>query len=258
VSPAAILRLAPDEEDAGADEPKVFARVISVPPGMPWDQRRAVGLEARAAAPLPIGEVVYRLRRLEPWTPGSAGRFVAFYVRAVEVGDQLATTVPVEGRTMAVSFLSFAEQARRARRLATLALAVGAMPLLALGSLSLALGARAKAEERLAGLELQAARKLTQAEAVERLKSQARALEAARLRGQGLNDMLKDLAWASSAKAATSRIEGVHWDHGFMAVEVRGDANPFERLDRPLQKSARPARPGVWLWGVAPSDGGGK
>ncbi|MBS0297124.1 MAG: hypothetical protein JSR45_12500 [Proteobacteria bacterium] len=255
MSPAAVLRLASDEEDAAPEEPKVFARVISVPPGMPWDQSRAAGLETRVGAPLPIGEVVYRLRRLEPWAPARAGRFVAFYVRAAEVGEQLVTTVEVEGRPLSVSILSFAEQARRARRLATLALAAGAATVVALGSLSLALSARAKAEERIAGLELQAARKLQQAESVERLKRQARALEAARLHGQSLDDLLKDLAWASTAKAPTSRIEGVHWDHGFMAVEVRGDATPFERLDRPLQKSARPARPGVWLWGVAPGNG---
>jgi hypothetical protein len=207
---------------------------------------------------LPIGEVVYRLRRLEPWAPGRAGRHAAFYVRASEVGERLTVTPVIEGRTVSVSFLSFAEQTRRARRLGVIGLTAGVLVVLVLGGVSLALGARAKAEERLATVELQAARKLNQAEAVERLKHQSRALVAARLRGQGLDDFLRDLAWASSAKAAATRIEGVHWDHGFMAVEVRGDATPFERLDRAVQKSAKPARAGVWLWGVAPSDGGAR
>jgi hypothetical protein len=69
-----------------------------------------------------------------------------------------------------------------------------------------------------------------------------------------MDDLVKSLAWASTAKAPQARIEGLHWDHGFMAAEVRGDEAPFQRLDRPVQKSARPARPGVWLWGVAPSE----
>jgi hypothetical protein len=257
VSPAAILRLASDEEgdDTPSSEPHVFVRVLSTPPGLPWDQARAAGLETRASAPLPIGEVVYRLRRIEPWAPGRAGRWAAFYVRADEVGETLIATPLVDGKPMSVSFLSFAEQTRRARNFAGIGLAAGALVVVLLAGVSLALGARAKAEDRLATIEAQATRKLKQAETVEALKHQARALEAARVHGQGLDDFLNDLAWASGAKASATRIEGVHWDHGYLAVEVRGDATPFERLDRPVQKAAKPARAGVWLWGVAPAEG---
>ncbi len=264
---AAGLRLVPEGEDAEpafgtapveppANTPKVFVRAIPTPPGLPWDQARAAALEARAGAPLPLSEVIWRLKRLGPWAPGRPGRWAAFYVRSGEVGEELAAEPMVEGRPVPIRFQSFAAQQRRMRRLAVLALSAGAAAALVLGLATAVISARAQAADRLDTLELTTARRLKQAEETERLRAQTRALDAAHVRGQTLDDVLKDLAWVSTAKAATARVEGVHWDRGYTAVEVRGDAAPFDRLDRPVQKSAKPARAGVWLWGVAPAEPG--
>jgi hypothetical protein len=250
---AADLRLIV-EEQVESTGPKVFVQLISTPPGMPWDQSRIAGLEARSGAPLPMIDVAYQLHRLGGWAPGQAGRYAAFYVRKEEVGDRLETVETVEGRSIRVEFLSVAAQRRRGRRLLALAGVTAAIGLFVLGGTALVASARGRAADRLDAAEQLASRKLHQAAALEKLKTQTRALEHAQVRGHALGDVVRDLTWAATAKTATARIEGLHWQDGYMAVEVRGEEVPFERLDRPVQKSSKPARAGVWLWGVTPSE----
>lgn len=233
--------------------PQLFVRLLAAPPGTPWDQARAAGLEARLGAPLPLVEVAYRLRRLEGWRPGAPGRYAAVYVRAREVGAGFATTVSVEGREIPVSFLSAAEQARRFRKVLVVAVAAGASVLLATGSVTLALARQAEAEARLQALEERAAAALKAAESQRRLKAQAVALDGADGRGRRLVDVLDDLAWASRKKAPTARLRAVHWDRGYMAFEVQGETPPFERPDRIVEKAPQPIRGDVWLWGVEPA-----
>jgi hypothetical protein len=246
-----------DEAAAGAPGPpqaerKVFSRTISTPPGAPWDQARAAGLEARVGAPLPLGEVVYRVRRLEAWSPGRPARHAAFYVRARDVGEGFETTVQVDGRAVKVSFLSPVEQARRARRSLIMISIAAATALLIFGAVAAAVGARASAEARLAGLEQTAAAQLRAARAYQRLKVQTRMLNAAGARGSSVSDYLADLAWASAAKAPDAHIDALHWQHGYMCVEVRGDVAPFAGGDRTVIKADKPIQPGLWLYGVAP------
>lgn len=249
MSSATVVRL---DIEVERDAPRVFTRVISTPPGMPWDQTRAATLETRIGAPLPISEVAWRLRRLDPWSPGRPGRFAAVYLRIADVGAGLTVSPEVEGRVITVRFLSFAEQKRQATRALIGAVAIAGLLALIVGGIALALRARARTEVELAQGEATAARQLKKAEDLAQLKRQSRVLQAERLSGLQLGDLVQDLNWAASAKTPAAQFEGVHWDHGFMAVEVRGDAPAFFRLDRPVQKSVRPARAGVWLWGVSP------
>jgi hypothetical protein len=204
-------------------------------------------------APLPLSEVVYRLWRLEPWSLGRPARYAVCYVRAREIGDRFDTTVVVDGRPIRVRLFSRIERQRQARTSAmVIAGALGA-GLLVLGSLSSAVSTRAEAALKLAAAQQTVAVRLRQAETLDRLKDQTRALIAVHVRGQGLNDFLSDLAWASTTKNPSAHIDALHWERGLMGVQVRGDTPPFGQTDRAVIKADKPVRPGVWLWGVGPS-----
>jgi hypothetical protein len=247
------LRLV-DEDPAAAqpEPPRVFVRAISTPPGLPWDQHRAAALEARMGAPLPLDTVAWQLRRLSAWRSDAPGRFAAFYVRAQEVRQRLTTEVEVEGRRLQVDFLSPAERARRQRLIGGVAAAAAVAAMALAGTAMLALQARSDAAARLDMLEQKTAARLRQAEKGAALKGQALILDRARMRGRSLGQALDDLAQVSAAKAPDARVQAFHWDRGYVAVEVRGDAAPFPGLGARMQKSARPLRPGVWLWIMAP------
>jgi hypothetical protein len=255
------LRVATDRDDADFTlresepkpvEPKVFVRTIAVPPGWPWEQQRAANLDARHGAPLPLGEVAMQLRRIEAWRPGQAARYAAFYVRRGEVRGRLETTVEVGGQPERVTFLGPGEQQRLARRFAFTA--VAAFVVVAVIALSVvhAVLSRDQAEAQLQAAEAAASVKLRQARAIRTLRAQSEALDAAD-RGERIDTVLADLAWASSAKAPEARIEAWRWQDGLMAVEVRGDASPFTTTDRLIQKAPKPLRKRVWLWGVGPA-----
>jgi hypothetical protein len=190
---------------------------------------------------------------LDRWSPRRPGRHVAFYVRARDVGEGFETSVEVDGRAVKVRFLSPAKQARRARRSELfLAGAVGAC-LIVVGAFATAITVRENAETRLASLEQIGTAKLRAAKAYDRLKVQTRALDAAGVRSSRLSNYLSDLAWATAAKAPSAHIDALHWQHGYMGLEVRGDTAPFGASDRTVIKSDRPIRPGLWLYGVAPA-----
>ncbi len=239
-------------EDAAAQ--RVFVRVIATRPGPPWDQARQAALEARLGAPARLTDIVWRLRRLDPWRPGGPARFAAVYARAKDARNGLVAAPTVEGRQVSVSFTPPAEQARRLRRLGAVAMASAVIAALAVGLASTVIARRGQTGALLDSAERAAAARLRQADALGRLKRQALELDGAGLRGRRIADLLADVAWTSAAKSPAAHIQALHWDHGFMAVEVEGADPPFASPDRPVQKSKAPVRPGVWLWGVSSMD----
>jgi hypothetical protein len=54
-------------------------------------------------------------------------------------------------------------------------------------------------------------------------------------------------------------VDSLHWEPGFMALAVKGEASPFQPgVDRAVKRAPRPLRDGVWLWGATdakPQDG---
>ena len=230
--------------------PRVFVRQFTARPGPPWDQARQARLEARLGAPAPLSEVVYRLRRLDPWRPGGTARFAAIYAREQDARHGLVATPTIDGRQVPVSFMPAAETAKRLRKLAVVALASAAVVALVVTALGSAITRRAQTEAALQSVEQLAMSRQRQAQTLRQLKRQTLALDAAGVRGMALSDVLSDLAWASAARSPDAHIQALHWDHGYMAVEVEGDAAPFQTADRPVQKAKAPVRPGVWLWGV--------
>lgn len=239
--------------ETGAEEPKIFVRTLSAPAGLPWDQARAAALEARLGAPLPLGEVVYQLKRLEPWSPGKPARFAAFYVRAQSIGERLSARPHVDGEPVVVEFLSRAERQRRSKQFLIQVTAAGAAAAVLLGAAFTVLSVRSEASAELAAAEQLATAKLSQAKAIQRLKDQTRTLNGMGLRDRSLDAVLRDLAWASSAKAPDVHVLSVRWEHGLMAFEVKGGATPFTLADRPIRKADGPANSGVTLWGVGPA-----
>jgi hypothetical protein len=237
---------------------KVFLRSISAPAGLPWDQTRAAELDARLGAPLPLADVVYRLRRLEPWRPGRAARFTAFYVRAAEIGDAFVTHVTVDGQAVEVRFLSAAAQSRRMRAASLLLLGVVATVALCGAMVGVAIASRAQAKAQLEQAERLSSTRLRQARKIQRLKAQTVALNAVTGQNQQLEDVIRDLIWTSRAKAPLARVEAWHWDRGYVAVEARGEGEPLLASGRELRRADRPVRRDVWLWGVGAGrpDGG--
>ncbi|WP_312165805.1 hypothetical protein [Phenylobacterium sp.] len=256
MSLADLMRLDDDARDipepiAPTRESRVFVRTLSTPPGLPWDQARTADLEARHGAPLPIADVLYLVRRLNAWRPGVPSRFAAFYVLIGDVGERLETTAEVDGKTVQVVFL--AEEARRkqAQRLTSIALGCAVLVSLVTVAGATAFARSASLEAEIGAAELRHHAKLKAVREQRRLKEQARLLQGAPDRGARLQEALADIAWASAAKAPTSRIESLHWEPGLMAVEARGEDAPFVAAgDRQLERAKEPVRRGVWLWGV--------
>ena len=242
-----------DQPSLPPREPQVFVRTLSAPPGAPWDQARVVALEARVGAPLPLGEVIYRVQRLDPWGFGRPARFAAAYVRAQEVGDDFETTIDAGGRSVRVRFLSLEVRARQARTVALVAAVCAVTALLTLTAVTAALGVRGETAFRLAETETRAAARLRGAQRLAADRAEARLLDAAGVRHLGVTDLLADLAWAGAAKAPSAHIDALHWERGYMAVEVRGDTPPFANPNRGVLKADKPSRPGVWLWGIEPA-----
>jgi hypothetical protein len=247
-----------DPEDRGGEansaEPTVFVRTIAAPPGAPWDQVRVAGLEARVGAPLPLAEVVYQLKRLEPWSFGRPGRFAACYVRASEVGEDFSTIKEIDGRPVAIRFLSVVERRRRLQSQVFVTGAIAATTAFILAALASALAVRSDLDRRQAVLLQETAFQLRQAQAEHRLQEQDLALARAHVAGHTIGDVMSDLAWASANKTAGAHIDALHWQDGVMGVETRGELQPFANGERAVIKVERPLRPGVWLWGVAPAN----
>jgi hypothetical protein len=242
---------APDDGD-DLDQSRVFAQVISTPPGLPWDQMRVARLEAGLSAPLPISDLAFQLHRLEAWAFGAPGRFAACYARRSEAMSGLAETLEIEGRTIKVRFEAPALAARR-RRL-QLAVGLGAAVIVAISASAIvaALTARDENEAQLSALEAQVQARLRQADQRLSLAAEAGALDTADVSGQNLDHVLSDLAWVAEAKVPEAKLNAWVWQKGAMAVEARGDQSPFQNADRVVKRAPKPLRRGVYLYGIEP------
>ncbi len=246
----------PRDEDAPPSDPtaapQVFPRTFTTPPGPPWEQGRAAALEARHGAPLPLAEVAYRLRRLGRWAPGKAGRYAAFYVRTREFTARFTAVVEVDGRPFEVEFRPEADRKAQVRTV-TVGLAIGIATLaMAGGGLFAAQQARVAAEERLSTAELAAAAKLKLGRTLQRQRDAERRLQAAQGSAEPLDNVLADLTWASASRAPEAWLAAAHWDHGLLAVEVRGSVPPFQQTQPGTLRSGGQVRPGVFLWALKP------
>lgn len=243
--------LVQEAEDVSPPRPQVFVRAFSVPAGLPWEQARAAQLDARHGSPLPIQELLVQLKRLDRWS-GKTARFAAFYIRAQDYREPFETSLDVEGQTVAVAFGGRKQDLDQVRLASIVALAIVLSGAILGGSLVMALGARGQAVAKLEAAEQLALAKRRMALAHQSQIDQARSLRAEVGRSRPVNEVLADLDWAAASKAPDARIFAVHWDHGLLAVEARGQAAPLITGDRPLQRSNAQLRPGVWLWGVEP------
>lgn len=239
-------------EDAAPAQPQVFVRAFSVPTGLPWEQSRAAQLDARHGSPLPIDELMVQLKRLDRWSPGKPARYAAFYVRVQDYGTPFETTLQVDGVSVTVAFGARKQDLDRVKFAAIVALIVALCGAVLGGSLVMALGARSQALAALDTTEHLALAKRRAGLAHQAQIDQARGLRRELGRSRPVEEVLADLDWAAASKAPNARISAVHWDHGLLALEARGQAPPLIPGERPLQRAATPLRPGVWLWGVEP------
>lgn len=239
--------------DAQQSPPQVFVRPLSVPAGWPWEQARAADLEARHGAPLPISDLLHKVRRLTPWGPGRPGRYAAFYVRLSEYRRPFETTMSVDGQAVSIAFGKSGGGFRQAPIVAAAIALVVATGAVFGGGLVMAIQARALTTGRLEADEVLAGGKLKSATALNRRRQQSLALKEAAGQSAPVAQVLSDLGWVAASRAPDARIAAFHWDHGLTAVEVRGDAPPFAAADRRLERSKGPIRAGVWLWGIHPA-----
>ncbi len=237
-------------QDVPTEPPQVFVRTFLVPPGAPWIQVRAASLEVRHGSPLPLADLMHRLKRREGWSPGQPGRFAAFYIRRSDYRSPFETVVDVDGEAFRVAFGANAPDLRRLRSLVV----AGALMTVMLGLVALGVGtaltARADVDGRLDVLARQAAARAREGRQIQAQLQVGVALARAEGRAGLSSDVLDDLDWLSHARTAEVQILAVHWDHGLLAVESRGEATPIAATDRDVVRSPRPIKPGVWLWGV--------
>lgn len=240
----------PNMARASHPEPKVFSRVISTPPGPPWRQTKMADLEARQSAPLPLADVAYRLKRLGFWD-GGAARFAAFYVRAADFTESFVTELQVDGDTVTLRMAHPAEARRRSAQVATWGLAGAVFLILAAAGLATAGAQRERLTQTLDAAEQQASSRLRQAQAIHRRTREATLLEAAARQDVGVDTVMADLNWAAANRAPDARIQAFHWQGGALALEALGPNPPIEAFERPLLRSAKPIRSGVWAWAAA-------
>jgi hypothetical protein len=129
----------------------------------------------------------------------------------------------------------------------------GLLALVLAGGGMTALKARSDALAQADAIEQALDAKARLAERLTRKREYARALRAAAGRAAPVGDVLADFAWATSVRNPDAKVVALHWDHGFLAAETRGATPPFEVPAETLEKSDRPIRSGVWLWGVQSS-----
>lgn len=234
--------------------PQVFVRTFQTPAAMPWDQARAANLEARHGAPLPLADLMHRLRRMEPWAPGQSARYAVFYIRRRDYTGPFETLVDVDGQSTRVAFgktgrAAAAKQGRSAGFVVTLGV-VAALGLASTGGW-MAFQARAENEAELSRLEQQAAAKLRLARKAQHQRDVVRDLALVRNGAARPEEVLAEIAWVGRARTPDARLVGFHWDHGLLALEARGEAAPVTLTGGRLERSPKPLRPGVWLWGVS-------
>ncbi len=243
----------PDLSDRRGAKP--FTRVLTTPPGWPWDQTRIATLEARHTSPVSSPDIAIVMRRLQPWRFGESGRFVAIYVRDGDIHQGLKLDLEIGGKKVSVDMPSPHQKAEQSReRLWNLGL-VGLITCCLIGFGMVTLQRRAAEAERMTELETLMTRKVRDAEGVARAKADAEALADLNLDNRTLDNALQDLKTLSYQRDPATRLEAFYWNKGYWAVEVRDDKTPVRDATVPLQRSTKPVRKGVWLWVSAVEDG---
>lgn len=243
-------KLEAEDEAAPEENPQVFVRTFTTPSGMPWDQSRASQLEARHGAPLPIADLMFRVRRLEAWRFGEPARYAVFYLRRRDYRGPFETIVDVDGEPIRVAYGSTGDPLKRLGLPVFLFLLFVMTGSVLGGGLFKVVALRQDANQQLELLERAASAKLRQAQRLKRRQRQNQDLATVKGDAGSPADVLADLAWVQHAKTPDARIVVVHWDHGLLAIEARGSEPPIIAQDREIVRSKSPLRPGVWLWGV--------
>lgn len=250
------------DPDIAQEAPKPFTRVITTPAALPWNQVRAAELEARHTSPVSDAagaELTLVVKRLEPWRPRSAGRFVAVYLRGRMPDEGLSFHIDIQGRPVKVEVASKARQAEALRQKVWLVGGIAVLSVCLIGQIVLTVQRRAAIEDRLATLEPQVERSMKQYSSAALAKRDAQALEQLDLQGRRAEDILHALGVVAGTREPAARIEAFLWDSGDWALEARGDASPLRPEGPNLQKAPKAVRRGVGLWvrtGAAGAGGG--
>ena len=234
---------------------KPFTRLVTAPPSWPWDQARAARLEAQHTSPVSGDDVSIVVRRLKPWALGQDGKFVAIYLRGVDIRQGLKFDIDIQGQRLTVDMPSPGQKtAQTQERAWYIGLAGGAIACVLLMGV-ITVQRRGAEADHLADIENQLQRKAHEAEGVARAKGDAQALAELGLGNRSLDRALSDLKQLSLKHDPATRIDAFYWNKGYWAVEARGTAAPIKDATVPLQRSAKPVRKDVWLWVSAQEDG---
>ena len=232
---------------------RVLVRTLTAPQGFPWEQSKAAQLDARLNSPLPITDLAFQLKRLDPWSPGAPARFAVLYARRSDIGDGFEELHEIDGRTLKVRFETAEAQAKKRLQALLIFGACAILGLLPFLGVTAALSARDEADARLDRIEAEIAARNRSHAVLLRAIAEARALENAGLRPRTLDHVLTDLAWVVEAKRPEARLLSWYWERGLMAVEFRGSEAPFLRPDRLVKRSEGEVARGVYLYGIGPS-----
>lgn len=226
-----------------------FTRTIQTAAALPWRQRQMAELEARLGAPAPMEQLVFQVRRTDPWRPRAPGLFEAEYLHASGGAAQ---------NRRATSFLGLDASRRTPFGLSLPALVLVGLALVVLpaAALNQAWSRRQDQAEALSDLDTRVLVEGRRATAAARRAEEARRLDQLHVDELSPGQVLKDLDWLSLHKRPDVTLSAVHWARGIAALEVASDVSPLDAADKPIQCAPHPLRPGVWLWGVALSPGG--
>ena len=200
---------------------KPFTRVVTAPPAWPWDQTRAARLEAQHTSPLSGDDVTVIVRRLGGWAWNEHGRFVAVYLRGVDLREGLKFQVEAQGQTLTIDMPSRAGRIAQSRARAAI-LGFGGLVVAGLVATGgLALHRRAAEADQLTRLEARMTRQAHEADRMRRAHADALALEDLNVRYRTLDQAMDDLKTFSLKRDPNARIDAFYWNHGYWAVEAR-------------------------------------
>lgn len=229
---------------------KIFARVIEIPPGAPWDQYRAARLDAVHGAPLAAGDVAFALKRLSPWRPRTSARYGVAYRRKSEPGVSDIVEVMLVGRPVRFRFPG---QAARAdgNLVATGVLGALAAAALLAGGLK-AVEARAAKAEALTRLEARAAVLVRQDRRDRQARAEAALIRRADGEGRGFADLTSDLWWLGQVRNAEVALRRIQWSRGAMVITGFGAETLIAGAERPVHALGDAAGLRTWRIGALP------
>lgn len=228
--------------------PSVFTRSIETPPGLPWDQRRAAELEARAGSPVTDPMVQITVARQAPWRPNRPGRFQATYARPMPKVIQPFQSAP---RDRWLPDLLFDEHGQLIYWAPSVGAAVFALA--ALLAVSVFAGrAASQADAMLAAAEAQLVGLAGEETGAARAVRAAEIVEAAGLTGSEIDRLIADLAWASRSRSSDAAIRELVWRGGQMVVVTDTDETPFTSEDRIIERIEAEAGRTSWRTGESP------